>query len=215
MRSGFRFLRLLPLQRVDEMFHIGREKINNGFQGIGVGCIFKIECAANEMPAAIGHEKLSGRGCIPSYPEKYCRDPPSADKKGVPNGRSDHIILRGQVKGVIHQFVKFIHSHGIPVGSIRRLDFDRRSSANDLVADKDSRIQLRKIEIYPVWIFRCPVKKSTVLHDAGIGGIFKLIRKAFPVEANIFLFRKLHPEIPSFLGGIVGIAGKQQAKGNQ
>ena len=79
--------------------------------------------------------------------------------------------------------------------------------SNLVIADIYARMELWKVDIYPVRIGGLRLKKAGIFHNPGINRIFKRIGVFRIIEQLVLMGRKGYPEITSWLGGIDTIAG--------
>src|SRR5215208_1344669 len=140
------------------------------------------------MPDRIGSKELVGCSGISFQREINPGDTVRRYKWLWLDGRSFiRMLLVRERKRIIHQRVEFIFSDG-------------------LVADMDPPVELRKIDIDPVGVFRFFFKKQRVLYNSAIHRILERIGKARLIKNLVALFRKLDLEIATGLCYIIGIA---------
>jgi hypothetical protein len=99
------------------------------------------------------------------------------------------VLLVGEGKGVVYQGVKIIFT-------------------NLLITDVNTAVELGKIDVDPVWIFRSLFKKSSVFHDPCISRIFETVRITRLVERLVGFLWKIYSEITSRFIAIIAVAGK-------
>src|SRR5579862_9578085 len=81
--------------------------------------------------------------------------------------------------------------------------------ADGFVTNIDSGSKAGKINVDPIRIFGFVFKKTRVVHDVGIDGVFKGIGESLFVETLVFMFRKINAEITGWFGSIWTVAGKK------
>jgi len=170
------------------MPYVFAEEIIDWFEGIFVRRGSEVQGAAKEMLHGVRSEELVAGGSISFQGKVYARDMVGCLKRvRVYSGSLVGVLLVRHLEGVVDQRVQAI-------------------PANFLVAEVDPPIELRKIDIDPVRIFRALIEEKGVLDDVAIHRILKRIRITGPVEFHVFFFRERYFKIASRLRGIVTAA---------
>jgi hypothetical protein len=107
-------------------------------------------------------------------------------------------MLESHFESVVPELVKSI------TGPIRGL------AADLLVADIDPGGKTREIDIDPIRIFRCFIKKARIPDHNGIYRVFEGIGIAGLIKGLVLMRRKINFEIAPPFGGINTITGEQQ-----
>ena len=86
-----------------------------------------------------------------------------------------------------------------------------------LITDMNPAIELRKINIDPIWVFGLFIKKKRIPYNLTIGRIVKRIRKSRLLEFLVAFFWKTDFEITAWLLCILTVAGgkKEETNGRQ
>ena len=78
--------------------------------------------------------------------------------------------------------------------------------ANIFIADINLAIKLRKINVYPVWIFRPVLEKGCILKDPTIYRVLECVWIARAIKYSIFTFGKVDPVITGGFDSVVAVA---------
>ena len=170
------------------MLHILYQEVVHRQQGILVGGSIKIKGATQEMPGRICQEKLVGSGHIAAHLEKHAMNMIGGNDQRIIDRIRFHRMFVGHVESIIQQFFQLVLAHYF-------------------VADIDTAVKLRKIDINPPGVLRIFAKKGTVFHHARVHRVLKGVGITRFIEYLVFLFREINTEIPFGFGRIGRVAG--------
>jgi len=103
--------------------------------------------------------------------------------------------------------VKGVGGNGINIIAFCIAFFKAAFAADFYIADVYSAMELRKIYIEPIGVFRLFFEKGTVFYNRGIGRVFKPERITFLIKQLVAVWRKINFIIATRPRGIAAVAG--------
>lgn len=172
------------------MLQVLSQEIIHRPDGIFIRRGIEVKSTAQKVPYRISNKKLVSGGSVALQGEINAIDAIWCCKGLRLDGRSlVGVLLVGKGESIIDQGVKVIFAYLF-------------------VADVNSAVELRKIDVDPVRIFRSLFKKGGILYNLCIGRVFKTIRIAWLVKRLVCFLWKVYFKISPRLICIIAVAGK-------